>query len=279
MKSLKIFAAGLLAAASLNLASASVLRVTGSTAFRKALYAAIVDQMGSGVVKAAYVGTGGSAFNGSNQVVFTNGTDTIYCCMAGSTGGIHWTSQPLTVATDKDRTDPGSAWLLPSLATTVVTLGAGPGFAITGGHEIVSPTADDPAVYEAANFANITMGDTAQGATAFRSTLGFPALTQIGAAVGVQQYVFAKGKKYDNVAQASYDRFTNVTPGAFQFLASAGVAKLSLFTGNSGDTGVDVVLVGRDNDSGTRASTRIPSRAEPILGSTAIRAAASSRTS
>ncbi len=252
MKSLKLITAGLLAAVSLNVASAATIRITGSTAFRKALYAGIVDQLGSGTVTAAFVGSAGGIAS-SNQVVFTNGTDTVYCCMAGSTGGINWVSHGLTVATDKDRTDPGSAWLKPSLAAatcTLVSASAG----ITGGTPLGTPTPDDPAVYEAAAAANVTMADTAQNATFFSTFNGNPGLTKVGAALGVQQYVFAKGKKYDNVVQANYDRFTNMTPLAFQTLASAGVAKLALFTGNTADENIDVVLVGRDNDSGTRAT-------------------------
>ncbi len=258
MKLFKTLAVGLVAVAAINVASASVLRITGSTAFRKAMYAGIVAQMGSGVVKAAYVGTGGSAFNGSNQTVFVNASDTVYCCMAGSTGGINWNSNGLTVSTDKDRTLMTSAWLNPSLAVDTVTLGGATGYAITGGTEIVNPTAADPAVYEAANTANINMADTAQNATAYSTFLGNPGLTPVGAALGVQQYVFAKGKEYANVTAfnaASYARFTNVTPLAFQYLAAAGTAPLSLFTGNSADHGIDVSLVGRDNDSGTRAVT------------------------
>ncbi len=253
MKFVKIIAAGALALAVSSAASAATIRITGSTAFRKALYAGIVDQLGSGVVKAAFVGSAGG-LAGSNQAVFTNGTDTVYCCMAGSSGGLNWTSHGLTVATDKDRTDPGSAWLLPSLAVATATL-TSPSAGVTGGTPITSPTADDPAVYEAPAAANVTMADTAQNATQWSSLLGNPALTKVGTAVGIQQYVFAKGQQYDNVAAASYARFTNITPLAFQTLAANGVANLALFTGNASDTGIDVVLVGRDNDSGTRCVT------------------------
>ena len=257
MKFVKILAVGALALAVSSAASAATIRITGSTAFRKALYAGIVDQLGSGTVTAAFVGTAGNIAS-SNQVVFTNGTDTIYCCMAGSSGGLNWTSHGLTVATDKDRTDPGSAWLKPSLAAATCTL-TSPSAGITGGTPLGSPTADDPAVYEAPAAANVTMADTAQNATQWSSLLGNPALTKVGAALGEQQYVFAKGKQYDNVAAASYNRLTNMTPLAFQQLAANGVANLALFTGNASDTGVDVVLVGRDNDSGTRCVTNYES--------------------
>ena len=77
MKSLKYIAAGALAVAAINSAFADVtLKITGSTAFRKAEYAGIVDWLTANVgpVTGAFVTDSGAALNGANQAIFVAGT-------------------------------------------------------------------------------------------------------------------------------------------------------------------------------------------------------------
>ncbi len=242
MKTLKLLGAGLLALATVASASASTLYVTGSTAFRKGLYAAIVNHLGSGC-KAAFVG---SALNGANQATFTNGTDTVYCCMAGSVGGINWVVNTVNVATAPGG-NTAKAWIKATNATVGASVVSGQA---TGGVAVT----DVPATWDPAHVADATMSDSYQDSTAFNSGVSpFVALAEAGGGSnGIVLFVFAKGTRNTTIPQASYDRFTNVTPLAFRDLAANGIAPLSLFTGNSADANIDVVLVGRDNDSGTR---------------------------
>ena len=261
MKSLKYIAAGTLAVAAISSAFADVtLRITGSTAFRKAEYAGIVDWLTANVgpVTGAFVSDSGAALNGANQAVFVAGTSPnkviIQCGQGGSSGGLRFTVQgPTTFASVKpDGSATDKVWVSPSNPLFAITVSGGQA---TGGGTAITTSA---AIFSAPARANITMADTYQDSTQWNS-LDYAALSEIpGGALGVQGYVFAKGKEYSNVDAASsgaYARFTNVSPQAFQYLAANGTAKLSLFTGVAGDGAIDVVLVGRDYDSGTRCVT------------------------
>ena len=259
MKLFKTLAVGLVAAAAINVASADVvIKITGSTAFRKCEYSGIVDwlQTNVGPVTGAYVTDSGSAMNGSNQAVFVAGTSpnkvTIQCGQGGSSGGLRFTVQGTSTFASiyPDGSLTNKTWVSASNTLASVTL-ASPGAQIAGGQ----PYTTAAAAWDAAARADITMADTYQDSTQWNSS-NYDTLTEIpGGALGINAFVFAKGAKYTNVPQASYDRLTNVQPVQFQYLAATGTAPLSLFTGNSADTGIDVVLVGRDYDSGTRAVT------------------------
>lgn len=254
MKSFKLLAASLLAAASLSgVASATTVKITGSSAFRKALYCAIVNQLGNGTVKVGY--TGNAALASANQATFTNGTDTVQCCIAGSVGGINWVINDLDAATDKDRTHPETAWISTSgsgsWGTASIT-GSGTTFSVTGGSQIATPTL----VWEAAAPADITMSDSYQDSTAYDSVTTNVALVEpsVGS-VGVVTFLFGKGIQHpdiEGISAGSYNRLSNITALQFQALAANGILPLKFFTGNAGDAAIDVVLIGRDNDSGTR---------------------------
>jgi len=255
MKLFKTLAVGLLAAAAMNIASAAnvTLKITGSTAFRKAEYAGIVDWLtsNSATVTGAFVTDSGASLNGANQAVFVGSfggnTYTIQTGQGGSTGGLRYTVQgPSVFASIKpDGSLTNKVWVSASNTLSAITLSGGQA---TGGTSYTTAAA----TFDAPARADITLADTYQDSTQWNSS-DYAALTEIyGGALGVQGYVFAKGKQYSNVDAAAYARFTNLQPNAFQHLAQNGVAKLSLFTGNSLDTGIDVVLVGRDYDSGTR---------------------------
>lgn len=257
MKLLKTLAVGAIALACVGSSYATTVKVTGSSAFRKALYAAIINQLGGGnpaSVKVAYVGSSG--LSGANQAVFTNGTDYVQACIAGSVGGVKWIVNGQNVATvaDFDSTyaaKTATAWLKTSNADTgsAPTIGAAPGYALGGG-TVVSATTT---TCEAAAPADFAMSDSLQDSTPYDSSSTGVALVQAtGANLGVVQFVFAKGKA-DNVPSAS--AFTNMTALGFQNLATQGVEKLSAFTGVASDDAYLVALVGRDNDSGTRLGT------------------------
>jgi len=256
MKLIKSLALGALALAVASVASAATLKITGSSAFRKALYDSI---LASGYTKAAYVG---SSLNGSNQAAFFNGTDYIQTCIAGSVGGVNWVANNINAGTSPTASK-AISWINPTggAAWATPTIGAAPTYTITGGTQLATSQSSAPlATWEGAGvgagaLADVTMSDSYQDSTAYSAAATGQTLTDVLGGVGVVPFVFAKGLKHASVPQASYDRFTNVSALAFQNLAANGVAPLSTFTGNSADAGIDVVLTGRDNDSGTRLAT------------------------
>jgi len=252
MKLVKSLAIGALALASISSSFATTVKVTGSTAYRKALYAGIIQQLGGATaVKAAYIG---SSLAGANQAIFTNGTDTVISCMAGSVGGIDWVSNggnvatvaPFNGATYVAKT--ATAWLDASNLTAAafgnVTLD-GTNAISGGGLALTSP------VYSAASTADFTMSDSLQSSTPADDQVN--TLTQAtGEAVGVVEFMFAKGDSANVDATSSYARFTNMTSLGFQNLVANGTVPMAAFTGDPADKTTLVALVGRDNDSGTR---------------------------
>ena len=258
MKLVKILAVSALALAVSGAASAATLKVTGSTAFRKALYASIIKQ---GYNQAAYVGAN---LAGSNQVIFFNGTDYVECCMAGSVGGVKWVATNVNAATSPTA-DVTKSWLKTdgTIVLAAAASNATSPYAVTGGaQEAASQGAVALADWDAASPADVTMSDSFQKSTPYTAAVTGTTLTDSQGGVGIVTFVFAKGQKYPNLdtinagANAgAYERFTNVSAVAFQYLASNGLAPLEMFTGNPADRTVDVVLTGRDNDSGTRLAT------------------------
>jgi hypothetical protein len=248
MKFAKSLAVGALALALASVASAATLKITGSTAFRKSLYASIIKQ---GYGQAAYVGAN---LAGANQVLFTNGTDYVEVCLAGSVGGIKWVATSAPVGTSPTA-DTSKSWLKTDGTIAVAacaSAGTSP-YAVTGGNqEAASQGAVVASHWDVASTADVTMSDSFQKSTPYTAAVTGTNLTDSQTGVGVVTFVFAKGLKHPDVSQAAYDRFTNVSAVAFQNLAANGVAPLEMFTGNPSDRTVDVILTGRDNDSGTR---------------------------
>jgi hypothetical protein len=258
MKLIKTLALGVVALALTSAAQAVTVKVTGSTAYRKALYAAAINYLGGAAnVRAAYIGT---SLSSASQVTFINPTsgDVIQACMAGSVGGVDWVVHGTNAKTSPTANDT-QAWINPSFATaattTAVTLAAGPGYGIGGGVAYATTTVG---LYGAASPADFCTSDSLQDSTAHTAastgvTLT-PATTDTGS-IGVVQFLFAKGTQHPAVSAAAYGRFTNMTALGYQALAASGVAPLSFFTGVSTDSAYNVALVGRDNDSGTRLGT------------------------
>ena len=158
MKLVNKLAAGFLAAAAINLASAAdiSLYITGSTAFRKAEYAAIANYLinvanvgnplPNTTAKAAFLNNNGTTvLNGSNQAVFTvTGTPgnsvTIYCGQGGSSGGLRYTADPASAGASvkPDGSDTGHVWLNKGNAVAAVTYTGGQA---VGGTSVTTATA------------------------------------------------------------------------------------------------------------------------------------------
>jgi hypothetical protein len=243
MKAFKLFAAGLLAAALTASSFAAVnLHITGSTAFRKALYTSLVAQLGGTAnCRVAFIGSANGLL-GSNQATFQNSAtgDTVYCCMAGSVGGVNWVANQIPAATSLTAST-STAWI--SL-TGNGTFTAPSADLTTGGTPLSAP------VYDAAQVADVTMSDSLQSSTPYNYT-GTKKL--IDKSCGIVTFTFAKGTQdTTGITAAQYAAVSNMTPLAFQNLAASGYAPLSMFSGNEADDMVEVVLTGRDDDSGTR---------------------------
>jgi hypothetical protein len=264
MKKIKLLTAGLLAISVAGTASAAttVIRITGSTAFRKTTYNAIVSSLNSPV--GAVIGTGGASdMTGDAQAVFSGtlnsgpkmGTAVVFeTAFGGSTGGLQVVTQGLTTIPGAF-TNPAQVWLSPTTNTlTSVTIGAGG--AITGANALTSPN------YDSASTADVTMADTFQAATPWTHP-SVASQPSIGAVV----YFWTKGlQESPDIPNASYAAFTNMTTQQAGLLLSDGELPLSLFTGNASDASYIVCLDGRNNDSGTRSTVQ----AETSLGTADI---------
>jgi hypothetical protein len=273
MKSLKFLAASLLALAVAGTASATQIQMTGSTAIRGAAYAGIVRTLAAeGTV---YVTSCDPNFNnkkpdGAQQATFVAVSagaivDSVQCCLSGSVGGIGYVVggdnvQPSITSVG----DPTKAWItVPAVGTITtnwpsVTVTAGGAYTYTGGTIAVNGVAGNlgqTANVALANFdpagpASICMSDSYQNSTAYNSHSWGVTLndTQEGTVV----FTFAKGAQHPGISSTIYGHLTNLTAQNFRALVNKGYLDLSQITGNAGDAGVDVVLVGRNSDSGTR---------------------------
>jgi len=245
MKSSKLLAVGTMALAVASLASAATnIKITGSTAFRKATVAAIIDSMDT----TTHTVTGGydltaKGIAGSNREIIhgflksTGAEVYVQCAWAGSVGGVQVLTGNLTVPPGSGWTD-STTWLSTSNTLSVVTGGTSP----AGGADLSSS-----GVYESsASTADISMSDSFQASTVYTT----PNLED--KIVGVVGFVWAKSAGSADVPTAAYNRLTNITPLQAQALLTNGAVPLSVFTGNTADDAYDVVATGRNNDSGTR---------------------------
>lgn len=222
MKTLKLALASLLALGFVSAASAqTIVRLTGSTAFRAAAYKAIEDSLAAGYTY-GYVGTtlnkaGVAIFKGNLK---TGGNSVIFkASFSGSVGGIATLVNNLTVGPGGTSFG-GGGWLVNGSPTS------------TTGVEITSPS------FDTAVTADVTMSDTFQASTRFTS----PKLTG-GRIVGIVPFVFTKNAGFPTTA-------LNITSTQVQTLLNGNLI-LSALTGNPADT-AKILAVGRDEDSGTR---------------------------
>jgi hypothetical protein len=228
MKLLKIPAASVLALTLISAASAqTTIRITGSTAFRAAVYQSILNIMAPGFV----YGYSGTTLSGSSQAIFTGNTTggnnvIIKTSFSGSVGGISTLAKNLTIGPSGTFTG-GGGWLVNSTAQS------------TGG------TPSVPLVFDPAVTADIAMADCYQKSapTKFHT----PVLTDNTVGVVDFEWVLTPGK----AALGTINTSTNLTNVEITDSLINGTLTLSQLSGNGGDT-ESVQAVGRDSDSGTR---------------------------
>jgi hypothetical protein len=249
MKSLKLLAAGLLAFAVAGSASAqTTVKLTGSTAFRASTIAAIINSLNSPT--AAWAGSAANV-GAANQVIIRGtlksgpsaGQDVAFqTAFQGSVGGVQVLTANLTQIPLASY-GPTATWLTTANTLTPVSVTvSGNVYTFTGG------TGGQSTFQSAGQTADGAMSDSYQASSPFKT----PVLTDYQGGVGVVPFVWAKGADNTNVPAASYGRLTNISTQQAKQLMTAGFASLELFTSNGADSGIDVVLAGRDADSGTR---------------------------
>jgi len=281
MKLVKTIAVGALALALASVASATSIKITGSTAIRKALYASIVRSLATGGHTVRTVSCDPNFNNktpdGAQQAVFINdANDSVVACLTGSVGGLGYVigGDPVTTGVLSGG-DVNKAWLtVPSYASIstgaliwpTVSVNAGGTFTYgtaTGASVNVNSVAGNlgqtttlPAFgsvgtpFSAPSSASITMTDSFQNSTIYNSVDFGIALNDTQ--TGTVSFAFCKGAAHPSVG-ASYGHLTNITAQNMQALVNKGYIDLSQITGDTvNDSGIDVVLVGRNSDSGTR---------------------------
>ena len=259
MKSFKFLLASMVAAVVTVGASATTttVHVCGSTAFRGSVVAGIIDSLITPT--GAYLGTSG--INGANQSVISGGLsngDTIVYELAwsGSISG-------LTALTTTVTSLPGasfsaaSTWLNASNGLTTVsvtTTNNAYTYVFSGGNVPGTPAYDSFTQPDVA-MADCFVGSAPATGALPHATISITTLSATGlpaSVVGIIPFAWVKGPKGAGVSTAQWNGFTNIGVQQAKELFLSGALPLSMFTGNTGDTGIDVVLTGRNIDSGTR---------------------------
>lgn len=232
MKMNKLVVAGALSLGIASMAHAqNRVYLTGSTAFRPALYDALrnVFDASPAVQIAAYKCSASGTIDPhtAGQMEFKGNIGgaayIIKCSWSGSEAGI----QDLA----KNTTEP-----------FIDDIGV-------NGVQAINSTAT--ASQTDSHTVDLAMADTSQTV----SKTPTPALT--GQTVGIVPFVWVKnaqGHPYVSGTYPDYDRLVNVTHPQLR-IALTGGAQLALFTGNPSDAGKYVYVSGRDNGSGTRVNT------------------------
>ncbi len=259
--------AALLTLASVSMASAAitVVKVTGSTAYRVADVSAEVAYLGTSS-KAVWFDSSTGSLNhanysivygptGSNQVVFEN-------LFNGSIAGDEALVAPVSLAfPDSSNTS------YINEATLTVAPAANTNSAAKGGtydgHS--SPVLTHLATPDVA-FSDVFF-DTAQqiiGASSYASAVNNTPDNDI--TVGIVPFVFVASGTTDVTSKLSG---LSMDPQKATFLWQNGYASLALFTGSSADETTRVYAFGRDADSGTRA-TALGETGLGLLGSSQV---------
>jgi hypothetical protein len=231
LKSLNVLLASFLALATIHTASAqAVIRITGSTAYRAAVYQAISDILAPGFTF-GYTGTTASK---ASQAIYTGTTKTgnisviIKTSFSGSVGGISTLAANLTIGPSGSFTG-GGGWLVNTTPQS------------TSGTPNAPANFDTPAVT-----ADIAMADGFQASA--------PAIYQTPKLkdniVGVVPFVWVATPGAP-LSDPLNHPVTNVTKAQVKALLVSNTLVLSSLTGDSSDTEA-VQGVGRDEDSGTR---------------------------
>jgi len=221
MKSFFKIAAGLVLLSFTQQASAAVIRLTGSTAFRGATHDAIIAMMGGAAsTKMAHSGTAAtkSGIDGASFATFQgtissiSGTSTVYCSWSGSATGIAAVAGNTNVA------------FIPASA-----LPTGTGYA----NAALSQAATETTFPAKFAFSDVYKESTASSTAALTDNR-----------LAVIPFTWIRNR-------LSSSSLTNMTAQAARALYGNSSQPVSLFTGNAADTD-QVLPVGRDNGSGTR---------------------------
>lgn len=215
MKSYFKFAAvALLASATLASANTEI-RITGSTAFRSAVHASLLNGVFSTLDKYSHSAASGG-LSGASKATFQgtvtgiSGTTTIRVSWSGSAGGIQSVAQQSNV----------------SFLTDATLVSAGENFSQTTSANLT---------------AHIALSDVFQNSTSFQT----PVLDDVQVCVIPFSWVV------NNSANAENNKMTSITAQQARALYATGSQSLSMFTGNAADTRT-VYVTGRDTSSGTR---------------------------
>ena len=238
MKTFKLLLAALLCATCASLANAqTVIRLTGSTAFRANTHTAITHILDAGFTYAY----SGANLPGSTYAIFhgtvAGNSVTIKTSWSGSEGGIKTVSHQDQVL-----------YYANSVAGT------------TGGTANVGTPTGGNSINE---IPDVAMSDSYQSSSAYFGLYRgntYPTLTESpNSPVGVVVFKFIAAKTGAGGPPAG---LTNMTSQLARALFGSGQMALSLFTGNHADETFTVFATGRDPDSGTR----LICMAEPGLG-------------
>lgn len=258
MKTSNIITAALIAVGVVAQASADpVVYLTGSTAFRSTVYAALNSGAGpsaGGVFDSqpSAATYGNTAANGANYMIFhgnISGSPVyINCAWSGSEAGIASAAQ--TTLTNVDRngnpiTLAGSpeSWL----DVTKITLGS-PGSPIV----ISTNPASGSGFFEAGGHgyqADLAQADTSQAISWTPNSGGVTALKDYGTESVV---TFTMSRNYQPNPSNEWSDVTNITLPQLNILTSAGWLPAGFISGKTNDNDFAVYLVGRNLGSGTR---------------------------
>jgi hypothetical protein len=255
MKTLRFLIASSAAAAFAATVHAQEVRITGSTAFRASAVAAIIDSLNNPT--GAYIG---SNIQGANQAVITGslktgeGVVTYNLAWSGSISGCQSLTTTVTTLPGTSFAA-GQTWISPSSslsAVSVTTTNGGYTYIFNGGTSLTTGTA----TWELFSQPDAAYSDAFITSTAYGNKTNYTSYTAAGAPaasiVGIIPFAWVKGPIAPGVTSTQYGHLTNITTQQAHDLFVSGIVPLSLITGNSGDSNVDVVLSGRNNDSGTR---------------------------
>jgi hypothetical protein len=207
--------------------------ITGSTAFRSQIYAALVD-LGLTLSTSSSTSTAGNNsefYSGSitastlaGQPVLSSGSFNVYCAFTGSSEGVNAIADPFDATTNSS-----------------------PPYVNASG-TFINQTAD---------LGDIAMCDVLQSSTPYANSsqlYDVPSFDQNGKGTGgmaVVPFTFA------TTGYGLAHGITNVNPFLAYDLWSEGKVPLSFWTGNTSDTPTNVFAVGRTNDSGTRITMQL----------------------
>ncbi len=253
--------AAMFALCSVNIASAAFY-VTGSTAFRNADVTAEVNYLltnypssGGHTVTAAYWASSGPLTLASASIIYLDGTPYFVNGFTGSIAGTQTLiSTPLSAVPTKY---PSVATYASGTSYATVTAGtattpASGGTIITAAETTDTSETSDIAFSDSALSTNLNIINQVTSSTP--SNQG----AVVDTPVGIVPFVF--------MASTGAPTDINVTPQNVSYLWGNGYAPLSVFTGNTSDYTTTLIAMGRDVDSGTRA-TFLAETGESLNGS------------